>query len=115
MMIHRIQEILLGMLAVVWGVWLLVFDSYNTSPVLAVLREWHIPEMLLIVLPPLLGLCLLFLSVAWKRHVHLFLSVFWIFIAAAVAVTNIALTAVPVYVTVAFIHAGSFLLSSRVH
>lgn len=110
---HRVHEILLGALGVLWGAWLVVFDSYYTSPVLAVLHDWLVPEILLILLPALAGIGLWVFPTTWKKHIHFFLCLFWCFITAAIAHSNIMLTAVPVYATVGLLHACSGLLPSR--
>lgn len=113
MQVYRFQEIVLGILGILWGVWLVVFDTYTTSPVLMSLRLWHVPEWLMIVWPSLAGAMLLVLGRDFKWHIHLVMCCFWLFITVAIAETNITLTAVPIYATVGILHAGSGLLIDR--
>lgn len=106
----RFSESLLGALGVLWGIWLVVFHSYQVSPVLAALREWNIPEWLMVVWPMLAGTSLLVLPSIWRRPIHLVMCPFWLFVTMSIAETNIALTAVPVYATVGLLHAGLYVL-----
>jgi hypothetical protein len=91
--------------------WLIVFDSYNKSPVLAILKTWGVPEWLLVVWPVLCGICIIALPARWRRPVHLTAFPFWIFVAFAIFQRDIALTAIPVYAAIGILHAGNFLLS----
>lgn len=109
---YRLTEILLGLLGVVFGCWLIVFDSYKLSPVLAPLRLWGVPEWLMVVWPFVAGLTLLFGRRAWRRTTHLAMFPFWVFVAISIAYTNVALTAVPVYTTIGLIHAVKYVLAT---
>jgi hypothetical protein len=108
---YRFVEYLLAGLELTWGAWLIVFDSYNKSPVLAILKTWGVPEWLLVVWPVLCGICIIALPARWRRPVHLTAFPFWIFVAFAIFQRDIALTAIPVYAAIGILHAGNFLLS----
>lgn len=110
---HRLQECILGSLGMIWGFWLVVFHSYQLSPVFETLRDWQIPEFLLVMCPAIAGACLLGLSHRHRRNVHLVMCAFWAFVAFAVAQTNLSLTAIPVYGAVAILHGGSYVLAYR--
>lgn len=109
---YRLTEIVLGILGLVFGLWLVVFDSYNLSPVLAPLRLWGVPESVMICWPALAGFVLLLGKRSWRRATHLVMAPFWIFVAISIAYTNVALTAVPVYVTIGAIHAVKYALAT---
>lgn len=100
------QEILLGLLCIGWAVWLLVFDSYHVSNVLSALRGWNVPEVLILTWLFSCGGGLIFLSPFWRKNIHFLMFAFWMFITFAIAETNITLTAIPIYITIALIHAG---------
>lgn len=108
---YRFTEYLLAFLELTWGVWLIAFDSYNKSPVLAVLRMWGVPEWVLIGWPVFCGLCIIFFPGRWRRSVHLLAFPFWIFVASAIFQRDIALTAIPVYSAIGLLHAGSYVLA----
>jgi hypothetical protein len=105
---YRFTEIVLGLLGIVWGIWLIAFNSYYASPVLAALHDWYIPEWLMILWPVLAGTVLLSLPYSFRRPVHLVMCAFWAFIAFAVAQTSVVLTAIPVYAVVGILHGGSY-------
>jgi len=110
---YRFTEGLLGALGIAWGIWLVAFHSYQLSPVLAALRDWQIPEPVMVWWPVLAGSGLLFLRPRHRRLLHLVMCAFWAFIAFAIAQTNFALTAIPVYVVVGILHGGSYVLAER--
>lgn len=109
----RLQECILGVLGMIWGFWLVIFHSYQLSPVLQALRDWQVPEYVMVMWPALAGACLLALPPRHRRNVHLVMCAFWAFVAVAVAQTNLALTAIPVYGAVAILHGGSYVLADR--
>jgi hypothetical protein len=108
---YRFVEYLLACLELTWGAWLIVFDSYDKSPVLAILKTWGVPEWVLILWPVLCGVCIIALPADWRRPAHLTAFPFWIFVAVAIFQRDIALTAIPVYAAIGILHAGNFLLS----
>lgn len=108
---YRLTEITLGVLGLIFALWLILFDSYKVSPVLAPLRLWGVPESVMICWPALAGYILLFGGREWRRITHLAMAPFWIFVAISIAYTNVALTAVPVYATIGCIHAGKYVLA----
>jgi hypothetical protein len=110
---YRFTEALLGALGITWGIWLVAFHSYQLSPVLAALRDWHVPEYIMVWWPVLAGSGLLFLRPRHRRPLHLVMCAFWAFIAFAIAQTNLALTAIPVYAVVGILHGGSYVLAER--
>jgi hypothetical protein len=71
---------------------------------------WAIPEWVMTIYPLILGLALILAPYFLKRHLHLLMCLFWTFVTFGIAENNITLTAVPVYATVAFLHAGNYLL-----
>lgn len=99
---------LLAAMGIEWAIWLIVFKSYQVSAVLAILREWQIPEWLMIVWPAIGGIGLLYLPKPWRRNMHMAMCSFWVFVAIAIAFNKISFTAVPVYATIGVIHAGLY-------
>lgn len=110
---NRFQEIILGCLGIIWGFWLVIFHSYQLSPVLQALRDWQVPEFAMVLWPSLAGVCFLVLPHRHCRNIHLLMCAFWAFVAVAVSQTNLALTAIPVYATVAVLHGGSYILTNH--
>lgn len=110
---NRLQECILGVLGIIWGFWLVVFNSYRLNPVLAPLRAWQIPELVIVLWPALAGVCFIVLPHHHRRNIHLLMCAFWAFVAFTVAQTNMALTAIPVYGAVAILHGGSYVLAAR--
>lgn len=110
---YRFNEILLGVLGIAWGAWLLLFSTYHTSPVLYAFRAWRVWEWVLILWPSVGGIFLLFFSKVRHKPIHLAMCSFWLFITAAIAQTDITLTAVPVYATIGFLHASSYAATEK--
>jgi hypothetical protein len=110
----RYQEIVLGFLAILWAAWLVGFGTYSISPILLPFRMWNVPEWVMVAYPLSLGISILFFDFKLKRYFHLAMFLFWGFITFGVAFGNIKLTAVPVYATVALLHAGIYLLVKTV-
>lgn len=100
------QEVALIVLVWIWAVWLLVFHSYEEAVSLEILRDWNIPKYLIIGWLFVMGVCLLLPNTAWRRQFHLLMSAFWFFIAFIIAQVDINAPSIPVYITIAVIHAG---------
>ena len=103
----KFNDIVLAGLCWGWTIWILVFHSYEESGVLVALKNWNIPKYLIDSWLVLAGIGLLLPSHKWRKQVHLLMAAFWFFIAFAIMETNFTLTAIPVYVTIAILHAGN--------
>jgi len=106
---------MLGLLALVWALWLVYFDTYHVSPVIIVLRTW-VPQWALVTWAATGGVGLLFVTPpGYRRPIHLLMCSFWIFIACSIAATDIAMTGIPVYSAVGILHSLKYILSPYEH
>lgn len=114
MKVIRYQETVLGCLGIAWALWMAVTDTYNISLVFEIFRVWSIPKFILVVIPLVLGIGIFSPSFRWRKHIHLNFCIFWLLITTAIGINDITSTAVLVYATVGFLHAGMYLLVENV-
>ncbi len=107
---YRVSEIVLACLAIAWGLWLIAFGTYYTSPVLKVFREWDVPEWMMVLYPLQAGIFMIVLPRHYRRYCHAMMASFWLFIAFSIAETDYTLTAVPTYATYCVLHVIRFVL-----
>lgn len=105
----RYAERLNALLAIVWGLWVVVFHSGNTIFAYAQLEQF-VPLWVIALLLVICGSSLLIfprLNTHYK-YLHLLLFALWLVIACAFLLNDLPNTGGPVYLTLALVNGGFY-------